>query len=186
MKASTQRFLEMIPSLAQVGFLFLLVGAGMTVGAPAASFSITVDAGPLSGPHPEPNDARWEVQGWPSGFEPVRVFDLAPGVYRFRYLGAFVPSFEFSVDSAGHVDGDGIGNGMDLCVGTSLGLPVDSDGCSGAQFVELSCGATIFINHGQYVSCVVHAANEAWQTSLVTRSERKAIVKEAASSDLFQ
>jgi len=80
----------------------------------------------------------------------------------------------------GDVDGDNAPNNVDLCPLTPAGPPVDATGCNGVQRVALLCNRNAFANHGQYVSCVAHAANDAVADGLLTPSERARLVKQAA------
>jgi len=77
-------------------------------------------------------------------------------------------------------DGDGVANERDTCPATPLGKAVNQDGCSGAQLIEISCDADAFENHGLYVSCVAHAAQEAVLQGLITPMEKAGFVTEAA------
>ncbi|MGK0171490.1 MAG: hypothetical protein ACI9W2_003220 [Gammaproteobacteria bacterium] len=82
----------------------------------------------------------------------------------------------------GDTDGDGVGNEADLCPLSPLGLPISFDGCTGSQFIALQCVQESFVQHGQYVSCVAHAANDAVEQGLLTPKEKARFVKEAAKS----
>jgi hypothetical protein len=80
-------------------------------------------------------------------------------------------------------DGDGVSDDVDLCPETELGVNVDEDGCSGKQLVDLDCLCdSDWKNHGQYVSCVAHAAEDQLAASLITQAEKDAIVSELAKS----
>ena len=81
----------------------------------------------------------------------------------------------------GDDDGDGVGDALDLCPGTPLDVRYDSEGCSGAQLVDLECGVPAdHRNHGQYVSCVVQIANAARDSGLLTNTESAALKRAAA------
>lgn len=80
----------------------------------------------------------------------------------------------------GDVDGDSVANGPDRCPLTPPGAPVDPTGCNGVQRVALLCNPDAFANHGQYVSCVAHAANDAVADGLLTPAEKARLVKQAA------
>lgn len=82
------------------------------------------------------------------------------------------------------VDLDGVMDCMDECLDTPVALVIDTAGCSGVQRVRLACNGEMFKNHGQYVSCVVHAANAARDAGLLTQDERTFLVTEAAQSDI--
>lgn len=81
-------------------------------------------------------------------------------------------------------DADGVGDDHDLCPGTSLDVIYDADtGCGGAQWVNYLCETPCdYGNHGQYVSCVTHAANDARDAGLLTSTERAGIVRVAAKA----
>ena len=83
----------------------------------------------------------------------------------------------------GDDDGDAIPDIDDLCPETRLGANVDADGCSGAQLVDLECPCdNDWKNHGAYVSCVAHAAEDLVVMGLITEAEKGAIVSTRAKS----
>jgi hypothetical protein len=82
----------------------------------------------------------------------------------------------------GDSDGDNVADNDDLCLFTSTGVVVDSDGCSGVQRIAMSCVRSQFVNHGKYVSCVAHAANDAVTYGLINPSEKSQFIKAAAKS----
>lgn len=80
-------------------------------------------------------------------------------------------------------DGDGVPDAEDSCVGSVDGVLVDEDGCSGEQLVDLSCPCdSDWKNHGEYVSCVAHAAGEQVAAGLLSEEEKGAIVSARAKS----
>jgi len=79
----------------------------------------------------------------------------------------------------GDTDGDTVVNELDLCPGSPSDL-VDLDGCTGAQFISLTCDRDNFVQHGQYVSCVAHAANGAVDEGLLSPKQKARFVREAA------
>jgi hypothetical protein len=86
---------------------------------------------------------------------------------------------------AADADRDGVGNADDLCPGTPAGATVDVKGCSYSQRQEAACPvAGEYHNHGQYVSCVTHAAHQGVKDGLITHREAKAAVVAAARSDV--
>ena len=97
---------------------------------------------------------------------------------------------DYDNDGSGDVcddddDGDGILDTDDLCPGTALGANVDANGCSGEQLVDLNCPCDIepaWKNHGEYVSCVAHAAKDQLAAGLITEVEKGAIVSTHAKS----
>jgi len=92
------------------------------------------------------------------------------------------------------LDGDGQGDECDgdddadgLCPATPFDVIYNADGCSGVQAVALTCDETAtWRNHGSYVNCVVHAANDARSEGLLTNKESAAIKRAAARSDVGQ
>ncbi len=82
----------------------------------------------------------------------------------------------------GDRDGDGTANEEDLCADTPADLPVNVQGCSGGQHIASSCDPESFVQHGQYVSCVAHAANDAVSQGLLTPREKSRFVRDAARS----
>jgi hypothetical protein len=95
---------------------------------------------------------------------------------------------DFDGDGMGDVcdgddDADAVSDEEDLCPGTSLDALTDDDGCSGIQLVSLACfeaQVCAFPNHGQFVRCITHAANEARSFGLLSNQERSALVRAAA------
>ena len=80
------------------------------------------------------------------------------------------------------VDGDGVGNDDDQCPATPLGMAVTPEGCSGAQFIELTCDPANFPNHGRFVSCVAHIANDLVDQGILTPKEKARFVNQAAKN----
>ncbi len=93
--------------------------------------------------------------------------------------------FDFDGDGDGDAceddtDGDGVSNTLDMCPGSPLNQPVDFYGCTGAQSIALACDRDNFVQHGQYVSCVAHAASDAVDEGLLSPKQKARFVKEAA------
>jgi len=84
------------------------------------------------------------------------------------------------------IDGDGVANGTDLCAGTPLDEIVDlGTGCTIDQLCPCDGprGTNVYWrNHGKYVSCVAQSAESFLGLSLITESEKDAIVSSAAQS----
>jgi len=96
--------------------------------------------------------------------------------------------FDFDGDEEGDAcdgdtDGDGVVNENDVCPGSPLIQPVDFDGCTGPQHIALLCDPENFVQHGQYVSCVAHAAGDAADAGLISNKQKARFVKEAARSN---
>ncbi|MDO9319111.1 MAG: hypothetical protein Q7V56_13020 [Gammaproteobacteria bacterium] len=92
-------------------------------------------------------------------------------------------------------DDDGITDNNDACVNSILSATVsinDVDsgvanttnamGCNIADLLDSACSGE-FKNHGQFVSCVAHAATELRKAGIITNKERSAIVKAAEKSE---
>jgi hypothetical protein len=77
-------------------------------------------------------------------------------------------------------DGDGVDDDSDNCAGTASGDVVDATGCSIAQYCPCDNN---WKNHGKYVSCVAHNAEDFVDAGLITEAEKDAIVSVAAQSD---
>jgi hypothetical protein len=81
-------------------------------------------------------------------------------------------------------DRDGVKDGDDLCPGTVSG-PVNADGCSYDQLEDAACPKDgCYRNHGAYVACVAHIAQEAYKDGLISKAERNDAVRAAAHSDI--
>lgn len=84
------------------------------------------------------------------------------------------------------IDGDGVANDVDACSATPIGDLVHQDnGCSIAQLCPCDGqrGTTVpWKNHGKYVSCRAHAANDFLSKGLITDAEKDAIMSEAGQS----
>jgi len=80
----------------------------------------------------------------------------------------------------GDSDDDGVPNETDLCSASPLDKPVSVEGCTGAQFIALQCAEEDFVQHGQFVSCVAHAANDAVDQELLSPNEKARFVTSAA------
>lgn len=77
-------------------------------------------------------------------------------------------------------DNDGVLNDIDQCPNTAAGQPVDpANGCAIAQICPCS---DPWRNHGQYVSCVSHAADDFYSRSIIDQALKDAVVSEAAQS----
>jgi hypothetical protein len=81
-------------------------------------------------------------------------------------------------------DGDGVINAEDLCPETEPDVAVDDDGCSGEQLVDIACvcDSAEWKNHGEYVSCVSHAAQDARDNGLLDLGEISALISERAET----
>ena len=74
------------------------------------------------------------------------------------------------------VDGDSVANGSDRCELTPAGALIDpQNGCSLAQLCPCAgpAGTTVpWKNHGKYVACVAHVANDFAAAGLISRQTR--------------
>jgi thrombospondin type 3 repeat protein len=80
------------------------------------------------------------------------------------------------------VDDDGIPNEDDQCPATPAGSLITPEGCSGAQHIELTCDPANFPNHGRFVSCVAHTANDLVDQGILTPKEKARFVNQAAKN----
>lgn len=91
-------------------------------------------------------------------------------------------------------DGDGVADVDDVCDNSIItstveinGLPsdvpnyVDAQGCTVADRLDIACSGD-FKNHGQFVSCVAHVAEDAVLDGLLTEEEAEDLVSAAARS----
>jgi hypothetical protein len=76
-------------------------------------------------------------------------------------------------------DGDQVIDGADSCPSTPAGAVVNASGCAIAQLCPCE---NAWKNHGAYVSCVAHAAEDFVAAGLITEAEKDDIVEEAAQS----
>lgn len=78
-------------------------------------------------------------------------------------------------------DGDGVYDARDACPDTEAGVPVDDEGCSGAQIVARECVARAGAHPpGAYVRCVEEVSRRAVSDGLLTAAERGRIIARAA------
>lgn len=92
---------------------------------------------------------------------------------------------DFDGDAIGDVcdadmDADNVLKDIDMCQNTPLGSLVTSNGCSAFQYIDLNCVDTK--NHGQFVSCVAHRANELVDENVIAPTEKKTFIKAAAKA----
>jgi hypothetical protein len=90
-------------------------------------------------------------------------------------------------DGAGDVcdsddDNDGVLDAKDECLYTAAGVTVNTNGCSIADLCPC-VNEKPWKNHGAYVSCVAHAAEDFMAAGLITEAAKDAIVEEAAHSN---
>lgn len=81
-------------------------------------------------------------------------------------------------------DGDGVLDEDDACPGTSPEAAVDEQGCSIDQLCpcDASMAGEPWRNHGDYVSCVSHAADDFRAAGRIDQEQPGTIVNEAAKS----
>jgi hypothetical protein len=76
-------------------------------------------------------------------------------------------------------DNDGVPDGSDQCPGTQPRTVVDATGCS----IEQLCPCdNAWSNHGKYVSCVSHAAEDFVAAGLMSTAQKDSVVSAAARS----
>ena len=100
-------------------------------------------------------------------------------------LTANANQFDFDQDGEGDEcdpddDNDGVLDATDQCLSTAAGATVNTDGCSIAALCPC---ANDWKNHGAYVSCVAHTAEDFVAAGLITDAEKDALVAEAAQSN---
>jgi hypothetical protein len=76
-------------------------------------------------------------------------------------------------------DNDGVLDTNDQCLSTAAGVTVNTDGCS---IADLCPCANDWKNHGAYVSCVAHTAEDFVAEDLIAEAEKDVIVSEAGQS----
>lgn len=91
---------------------------------------------------------------------------------------------DFDGDGSGDVcdldaDADGVADAADSCLETPVGEMVNADGCAILQLC--ACDAD-WKNHGAYVKCVAHSANNFIDTGPISLTEHGDIVSAAATS----
>jgi hypothetical protein len=80
-------------------------------------------------------------------------------------------------------DNDGVTDGLDQCLATPPGALVDPTGCAIVDLCPCTHpGGALWKNHGAYVSCVAHAAEDFVALGLLTAGEKDAVVSAAAQS----
>ena len=84
-------------------------------------------------------------------------------------------------DPDNDADEDGVCGDVDACLETDEGELVNAAGCSIADICP-SDGE--YKNHGEYVSCVAHAAEDFLEAGLISDEEKDAIVSAAGQSDI--
>ena len=84
-------------------------------------------------------------------------------------------------DPYNDADGDGVCGDVDSCLATPDSEVVNSSGCSIGQQCVIDVD---WKNHGKYVSCVSHAAEELLAEGKISEEEKDAIVSAAAKSSV--
>ena len=82
------------------------------------------------------------------------------------------------------IDGDGVLDAVDACVPSPVGEVVNNVGCSISDLCpcEHPDGSDRWKNHGAYVKCVAHTANDFVSADLITGTQHGVIVSEAGES----
>ena len=90
----------------------------------------------------------------------------------------------FSLSDETDADGDGVGDSLDQCAGTSPGAIVDANGSSTDQLAPRSGPAFggSWKNHGENTSAVAFVAKEFLAQGLISEDQKDAIVAQAAES----
>lgn len=78
-------------------------------------------------------------------------------------------------------DKDSIADADDLCLNTPPNAVVSATGCSGAQYVDMTCGGrNEWKSLGNYTKCIKDAGQIALDTGLLTNKEYAGMVRAAA------
>jgi hypothetical protein len=93
---------------------------------------------------------------------------------------------DFDLDGQGDacdldIDNDQVVDANDSCLNTALGSVVAGNGCSIAQICPDS---NDWKNHGAYVKCVAHTAEDFVNNGLISEEEKDAVVSVAGSSSI--
>ena len=82
------------------------------------------------------------------------------------------------------LDGDGVLDADDACVPSSVGEVVNASGCGISSLCPCAHpdGGDKWKNHGAYVSCVAHAAQDFVDEGLMTETEKGVVVSTAGES----
>lgn len=91
-------------------------------------------------------------------------------------------------DGGVDIDGDGVDDAIDECVGTEAGDIVDETGCGVTDDCpcEMTADGELWANHGEYVRCVVQAAKVRRTGARSVRRGLKAVKKRARRSTCGQ
>jgi len=96
---------------------------------------------------------------------------------------------DFDADGAGDLcdtdaDNDDVLDAVDACLFTPAAAIINTNGCAIADLCPCihPDGTDKWKNHGKYVSCVAHAANDFRDAGLINYSEHSDIVSEAAQA----
>lgn len=115
--------------------------------------------------------------------------ELHPGGYLISFWAHSRPAGggQLGVDNVRPVsplvdeDDDGVPDDDDECPGTPEGAFADPFGCSLSQYCSPDAQ---WENHGHFVSCVAHIAEQWLESDVITEQEKDALVSEAARSDV--
>jgi hypothetical protein len=129
---------------------------------------------------PNPGDGTDQIHCEDNGIGTIFLDNVASPVQPCPPPDGFIPGHACASRDS---DYDGVLDDEDICPGTSPGLIVNEVGCSGGQLIDLMCDAENFPNHGLYVTCVAHWANEAAWVGLITVQEKEGFITQAANSD---
>ena len=76
----------------------------------------------------------------------------------------------------------GAGGGVSALFDPAGTVTLVFQGCTGEEFIAQQCPSESFANHGEFVSCVAHAANDAVDQGLLLPEEKARFVTEAAQN----
>ncbi len=76
----------------------------------------------------------------------------------------------------------GAGGGVSALFDPAGTVTLVFQGCTGEEFIAQQCPSDSFAEHGQFVSCVAHAANDAVDQGLLLPEEKARFVTEAAQN----
>jgi hypothetical protein len=122
---------------------------------------------------------------WPEMYIGIGVQDASCDPNFCEGFVAYITSLSATVTPiVTDADGDGVPDVGDLCAATSVGMPVNSDGCSPNQLVMCSgpSGGGNWKNHGAYVSAYAKVLDQFLKNGIITEDQRDALMGAAAAT----